>query len=321
MNNITVPVSEVLKLKKKIDKINTQCQRHNLDKVTLVQSEPYLKTFTKTVALIKDGTYSTGCSDPLLSKPKEITKKVVDLKVSGEAPVVNQYYKVIGFVENGNSKGEKIIELWDKSSQWTFSYEAIQKIKNCNHCNTKRNRNKIYIIEDLKADKLVNVGSTCINQYFNKNLESLLQQFSDLGNEFELLTDYNPPESDNWAFPAKQYDVEKVLESSAAIIRIYKWLSVGKANGKTTTKQRLEYYLGVYKDKTNINDKPIKITNEDKDLAKKAHKWITGLNTNNIDNDYINNLYVACSQEKITSKLFGIACSLFVGYKYNNKEK
>jgi hypothetical protein len=263
MNNITVPVSEVAKLKKKIDKINTQCQRHNLDEVTLVQSEPYFKTFKKTFATLKDGIYqSFNCTDGSIDlKPKEITKKVVDIEVSGEAPVVNQYYKVIGFVENGNVNGEKIIELWDKSSQWTFSYEAIQKIKDCNHCNTKRNRNKIYIIEDLKADKLVNVGSTCINQYFNKNLESLLQQFSDLGNEFELLTDYEPPESDNWAFPAKQYDVEEVLEASAAIIRIYKWLSVGKANGKTTTKQRLEYYLGVYKDKANINDKPIKITN------------------------------------------------------------
>ena len=305
MNNITVPVSEVAKLKKKIDKINTQCQRHNLDEVTLVQSEPYFKTFSKTFATLKDGVYNSFSDGSIDLKPKEITKKVVDIEVSGEAPVVNQYYKVIGFVENGNVNGEKIIELWDKSSQWTFSYEAIQKIKDCNHCNTKRNRNKIYIIEDLKADKLVNVGSTCINQYFNKNLESLLQQFSDLGNEFELLTDYEPPESDNWAFPAKQYDVEEVLE----------------ANGKTTTKQRLEYYLGVYKDKANINDKPIKITNEDKDLAKKAHKWITGLNTNNIDNDYINNLYVVCSQEEITSKRFGIACSLFVGYKYHNKEK
>ena len=45
MNNITVPVSEVLKLKKKIDKINTQCQRHNLkDKCTTDADIRYFET-------------------------------------------------------------------------------------------------------------------------------------------------------------------------------------------------------------------------------------------------------------------------------------
>jgi hypothetical protein len=282
MNNITVPVSEVVKLKKKIDKINTQCQRHNLDEVTLVQSEPYFKTFKKTFATLKDGIYNSFRTDGSVDlKPKEITKKVVDLEVSGEAPVVNQYYKVIGFVENGNVKGEKIIELWDKSSQWEFPYESVQRIKDCNHCNTKRNRNKIYIIE---------------------------------------LTDYVPLESDEgWKFPLPQYSILGVLEATAAIIRVYGWVSVGNANGRTTTRSRVEYYLGVYKDKFGVNNKTIKITKEDKELSKKALEWITGLPTDDLCNDYLNNLFVACSQEKISSKLFGIVCSVFVGYQYNNK--
>lgn len=102
----------------------------------------------------------------------------------------------------------------------------------CDHCNTNRARNNIYILRNQKTDEIKVVGKNCLQYYFPKwsNGEKLEQVFGFYDLLLELKEEFDPDEEPGRGKADTSLDVREFMAKAIAFILENGYLSKKAAN-------------------------------------------------------------------------------------------
>lgn len=186
----------------------------------------------------------------------------------------------------------------------------------CEHCNRKRHRKSVYIVQNIETGEFKMVGKSCLKDFTNGMDAEAVASYTSM---FEELIQGETPM--DGCYIEKRYNTQEYLRYIAETIRHFGYVKTAKVG--QSTKDKAADYFGYYHGWFNsVFDKAIreKIEKEIKEYGinadrpenfeevKEALEW---LDSQNEDNNYIHNLKVACSLDYISYKHFGIVASLF----------
>lgn len=202
--------------------------------------------------------------------------------------------------------------------------------ENCDHCKKViRSRKETFVVRNVETGKWLQVGRNCTQDFLGGKdphavaaMLELMQRAGDL---------CSGAEEDGWGGGGRIQDrgpMSEFLTWVAACVRIDGWISRGKARMLDETRgvrataddawmfmfppmitderERAKFY-----EKRRAHTP----TEEDKDLAAKALEYAhEDLKGKTEGNDYLYNLWVACNQATVFSKLTGISASLIAHF-------
>jgi hypothetical protein len=132
---------------------------------------------------------------------RSVEKKILNNKIrekqvyvaqisSNELPILNNW-RVLGYITK-NLDSEKYT-----MSSYNKTYPIPQKYRDtdpcyCDSCGHNRKRNNTYILENTETNENQQVGSTCMDEYVNKETMEMLMLYS---NAMKVLEEYDPEES------------------------------------------------------------------------------------------------------------------------------
>lgn len=177
--------------------------------------------------------------------------------VDAEIPKMNGYSFVGSYFTEVDKEGKDIYffrSLPDVEVPEKYFYI---KDKNCDHCNTKRDRKNLYLFKHEDGDYKV-IGSTCLTDYTgHKDPEHLVKLLDHLINN----TAYDPyAKESNPDFYIDEYytpstytpraptyvDVRDALAIASAIIDVKGFVSMASSDEEPSTNNYLRYYLTDY---------------------------------------------------------------------------
>ena len=174
----------------------------------------------------------------------------------------------------------------------------------CDHCQTNRLRNKSILLKNEKSNSIIEVGSTCVKDFFGHSVTSIDYFVDQIFSEDE----WGGGSGDCFRFP-----LEDVLRFTSFYIRKFGYV---KSNEDAyTTKDRIwDCHLSAkYRSKQYI--KP-EMTNEDEEMACAVLDYWSNLDPEkNYDNTYTTNLIKIAQIEWLEPKLLGYAVSMVSSYQ------
>ena len=184
----------------------------------------------------------------------------------------------------------------------------------CEHCWTKRNRSRMYIVHNKDTGEFAQVGSSCLKDFTHGMSAEVAAQYVSL---FDTLIEGQAP---MMGCRMEHYlDVEEFLQYAAETVHYFGYVKTDSEDDIPTAARALMYYeadrgegmcqkdarqemfdLGFNPDRQDVMDK-----------VAAARRWITSQPEYS---EYIHNLKTACSQEYASYKNAGILASLFPTY-------
>lgn len=194
----------------------------------------------------------------------------------------------------------------------------------CDHCKTKRRRNKTYLL--LHEDgRRVQVGSTCIGDFLGRSADNPegLAAFCEALNRFlgklGALEDGDGEGGCDGPCVYRSYvELPVFLANTASSIREFGWLSRGKAyetgrEGCATADEVSHRLFSVRRYDNRDELKRLTPTASDFDEAKAAIEW--GKAIGDDCNDYLHNVKTLCEAGFTTHHTFGVAASIVFAYR------
>ena len=159
-NTISVPVDRLDEVKKIIKRLQAKAVHYG-GNFTVKISEPYYKT-------VKMTNYDRTSS--------EYNVKVVDVTVENSM-ISKGNYTVLAYVEF-TPGGNVVVPIYGSAikPEW-YSVDA-----HCDHCNTLRTRNSVFIVQDDSTGKELQIGKSCLKDYTGINPLGIIFKF-DVGCE------------------------------------------------------------------------------------------------------------------------------------------
>ena len=184
----------------------------------------------------------------------------------------------------------------------------------CDHCGYRRNRRTTYLLE--KDGELKRVGKTCLKDYLGYDPARIIRQVDYLTEILFIMGD--PGRGYVGAGRKFVCELDMFLPVAAAIIRTIGWVSNSAAYEdpyKTSTSAWACDYI-TDRDTYRQYQPPLKITDKDKDLARKAQELAAGIPKEETDkNSYLYNLCTIAKYGIIGYKEMGYAASMISWYE------
>lgn len=225
----------------------------------------------------------------------------VEVTVSGNIPVYNGWsvIAVIDHTDNGNivknlTKGKFTIpEMY-----WTR--ESV-----CDHCKTKHHRNKTILIK--KNDEIMQIGSSCINSFVEKDVLSVIG-FLQWDKTIEEFGDEEDRIGGSY-IPGEELDI--LIKTS---IRIIKTIGFKKTSEENSTKSNLEYYFynntqGATKFRQFVFEKT-----SDLDINELATGFISWVKESEPSSEFITNLKTLIASKFIEVKYWSFIAGGIASY-------
>jgi hypothetical protein len=141
-----------------LKKFNKKAKKYDAVPVMVEVGEPYMREFEIPTTVLD--VWAKAISGIDTFKTKTVKREVVDITIDYVPITVAGGWKVLGSVERM------------ADSEWNIIHgnmEDIQDYKKidfsfCDHCNTKRNRKKVIILENPEGERKV-VGRQCVKDY------------------------------------------------------------------------------------------------------------------------------------------------------------
>jgi hypothetical protein len=155
-----IPSSRLSEVMARIDVLNRKCSKLNLPPITIEKSREVVKR-------VHDEDTSGLCSNDreVLFTPVVITFHPV--KVVG-----NHKFCAAITHEIVNGQNHNIVQGYGLTPEMELAYRHVPS--ECGHCKVQRNRNKTFIILNLDNDTSIQVGSSCVNDFFATNVEAAI---------------------------------------------------------------------------------------------------------------------------------------------------
>jgi hypothetical protein len=179
--------------------------------------------------------------------------------------------------------------------------EKYRNTHTCEHCNTTRNRNAMFVLKSQQGDYKA-VGSTCLQDFIGIEVGVLLSTaFSDFDDEFE----------GGYGQESQSYDVKGLIAATHRIADAIGYTSGKQAyeNGGVSTADMVRSYLGLDKFYREIGA----IDQTDIDFAAMVIKHFENKVAG--DNAYLINLKTMLDAGKVPFKFIGTVVSAYGSYK------
>jgi hypothetical protein len=241
---------------------------------------------------------------------KEISKGVTVLMI--ETYLVAETPKIEGWtfvarIDHTNDAGNIIRTVPNLSCDLPEHFRTAKP--DCQHCNVRRLRRDTFVIRNDQTGEYQQVGTSCLKDFFGHDpykiakLAELLGYANEVGQS--ATTGIEASLTDR-----RWVNLEELLESTAAAIRLNGWTSVAssKETGRTPTRELAFNGLGQ------------ETTEEDQALAQRALAWARTLSDKDNRSDYEHNVSVIAEAVYIEHRSIGIAASI-VGVFYQNERR
>ncbi|WP_454727714.1 MULTISPECIES: ankyrin repeat domain-containing protein [Cupriavidus] len=142
-----IPVENLARVRHTIERINKRAKKLGMPPVSLTVSEPKLARVTR-VALV-DGR----------NEANEIETSVADVTIAGEQPVLGGY-AILAKLDFSAGTAPIVLGM-DVPATYT------QCAPDCDHCRKTRDRHTTYVLREIESGRHLQVGSTCMTDFFN----------------------------------------------------------------------------------------------------------------------------------------------------------
>lgn len=284
-------------VEKKLNRVAKKCLKHGNDFTFEVKGEEVREKFNHEL------------------NRKEYFKFII-VEVEGTAKIDNwECIAVLEIHEVGN-----IIRRINTNIDIPQRFKHTENI--CEHCNSKRQRNNLYVIHNTETDEWKQVGGNCLKLYTGGLSMEYVTAYMDGITELE--------EFDGIVGHGKAYyNVEEVLSYAVEVIA-----KTGYFNAQSTLPTK--YIVSILMH--NTLEKSIEIINKEftdarlnvnvhhtdfnkKDTYDTVEKIISHYKNINDDSEFIHNIKVMLNERYVLAKNFGFLCYLPQGYaKHIQKE-
>jgi hypothetical protein len=315
----TYKIAEVNKdrLVEKIDTINRKLDRLNLPMVVITVDSVFFKTYP--------ATWHT---------PERIVK-FLNITLSGQKPEISGY-EFIATLQHID--GHVILRGIPGGEEIPASYRNADP-KNCDHCQTRRDRSNTYILRNTKALQYLQVGSACLDTFLGKDsdphaIAKGLQWLQDLA----VYADTLEADEDGEAGGSGQktyFEINKFMAHVASACRMAGFVSKAKARENEKVMSTVDLVLSQLNPATRENEEidfdedhvltkraknrqqanfvDLVVTDQDKELAQASLSWARSIT--DVSNDYLYNVQTVSQLEYLDLRTVGIAASIVSAYQ------
>jgi hypothetical protein len=290
------------KIKKTVEKLNKIAAKLKLPPITLNE-------LSKKVV-------------PEFKNRKETGRDIVkfEISVEGVVPRVNGWKfiaRILHVLEDGSRLEMNMIKAVPNE---TVPEEYRTAEPNCEHCNSRRERNDTFILQNEETKEYKQVGRNCLADFIRSENPMDYVKMTDLSAQLEdeLSDPDDDYESGGGGGRAFSINIQGFIETVMAVSRAFGWVPKSKADefNHATVDNVMAYYASLkqrdkFTDKVDGNRKP-----EDNATAKNAIEWAQNLKNDPTNlNDYLWNLTAAATNMVVTKEIAGIVASLPIAYQ------
>lgn len=295
-----IPVMNFDALVAKVSDLNKRAKRLNLTpmKLEVVGSE-------------------TGKRKSRYDSRHEYEYEIKHVVIIGDSPVLDGW-ELIAKITPSEVEGENFTKAVP-GKECPVEFRTVDMTR-CDHCNTRRRRNDTFVLRHESGEYKV-VGRNCIADFLgHASPEALLS-----GAELLFEADAAMGDPDGYfgygggGYVEPTEPMEYFIAMSAIFIRRYGWTPKSKAyDGPSTAVDLWTFLAPPVNDLDNARKRKrvekdnLRVTDEDRELAKKAMEWGRSLDPGK--SDYLHNLRLAVHSEVVTSKTYGLVASLIPAY-------
>lgn len=195
---------------------------------------------------------------------------------------------------------------------------ADKKEIHCDHCGHNRNRNHSMLMQNVHTDEYMEVGSTCIRDFFGHDPVAFMRYASW---SFEGMINEIPEEESEFQGGGRVtfLDLKETLIYASATIRKYGWMSKGKAYEQSCGSTADEVIEQMFPPSSMAEADRVKIDDRDKEIAEKTIEYF--ISNPDLTNDYVNNCNKICRIGYVPFKHLGLTVSMIPSYNRTVFEK
>lgn len=248
--------------------------------------------------------------DPDTGKDIYGIRKFIIVEAEGTAKMNDwEFIASVEHTPKGNifSKAMTTVEIPDR-------YRTMNST--CEHCNSNRQRKSTFIVHNTVTDEFKMVGNSCLMDFTNGLSVATATWFASLKHVFEEEQEL-PVSGGSWC--QKYFNTKEVLQYVAETIRHFGY---AKTESPDSTRSRFYTLMEVHKGHTTRMDpkeiryyqdliEQVGFNPESPEAVKMVEEALNWLNGQEVKNDYMHNLKVACNLEHSHSGNFGLLVSLF----------
>lgn len=286
MNTFNIPSSNLSTLKKSLDKVNRKAAKLGFSPLTVT----YGQAFTMKI--------------PSINSDEKILVEFIPVSVAGDMPLIDGW-KVLAHIDHID--GINIVKLLPGASKVPADYRTREPY--CDHCQSRRIKKYSYIIENTTTQQTMQVGKTCMKDFFGKDITSFMSWFSWSEKFFDELFDEDSEfyKTDRNAF---RYPITEAVAVAFASTEEY-----GYHNSQSNypTKYDIDTYF--------FGDSGRAITLEPKhhEQAAAAIKWASEQDAST--NDFIAAVQSLIQLDSVPARFFGYAAGIVPFYQNSQRQQ
>ena len=282
----TIIKNKWVKIETKLLSLITKMQNNGIEvNLSWEVSNERLAEMSQTVLYDNDDTLRTD------AKEIKVMVTLIDIEFIGEVPKINGW-NVLGVLERLPASESFLIKSIG-DNEVPISYRD-HDFKICEHCNNRRLRNKIYVLEQNGETKAV--GSTCVKDFTgHKDAEQLIAFMS-------YLECIDARDKDDEQHGSKYFKTIDFLEECAQSILEFNYRKAGDVAGST-------------KDITMERYGTIVVSDEAKKITKDAIARVKALTVSELGNEFNFNMRTIVESEYLNLGQLGIASYLVEGHR------
>lgn len=298
---------EVVETKKEIYKIHESFMEEIEKKLTRIKKkcEKYGNEFSYEVLGFEMINIET---DKSLSPNYQ---KYFNIKAVGTARI-NDWEFIATLIPFGT---ENVIKRYNTEVELPTRFRKSENI--CEHCNTARSRNELFIVRNVKTNEFIQVGRKCLQDYTNGLSAENVANFIEWKDLFRGFEDAEREEFRNGSIQRKYFDVKEIIQYAMICTDKFGYF---KTESRLPTVERVRNL--VWDSRKTLNDwyidddvevKYDDIFNDDTD--KKAQEIMQYYLSLEDKSEFIHNIQTLIKAEYCTRKEFGIISCLPNSYR------
>lgn len=264
---ITIKAKHKINFEDNLDKLNLKALKLNLPKYSYMFKEPYEK-------------------DNIV---------YLDVTIIGLVNLKINDYEFVASLQHLN-EGEVLI-----SGKNNIPEKYKQSKSECDHCKINRFRKKTFLLK--KEDEYIQVGSSCINDFFQGQSPDNLDKIYDIINQIDnIYSTIEKIETND------VYLLDRFLQVSSAMIRDHGFES--KKSEYPTFQRVIDNY-----------NSDVLITGLDYQQVNNTLDWINNLSPKQLENNFLHNLKVVVDHGFVDNRTAAYAAAIVQAYINNSKVK
>lgn len=161
MNTLNFDIYEdnLTKFQKDVEKFNRKCVKFGLPEVVVVYGEKFIEK------------HRDGNSDKFYFYPKQsVIVNYPEIKLNDNYIVIGKIEHYFGSEKDGDKRNINIVSAFGERDLCVYSF-----VKNrCDHCNSVRQRNVMYVVKNVITNEEKVIGSSCLKDFVGHNVEGAL---------------------------------------------------------------------------------------------------------------------------------------------------